>query len=308
MKGLDIAEQYYLTVGKPLIENKYSDYKDRIAVGLVGDGSDCLGFDDEISRDHDWGPGFCMWLGKDDFNAIGASLAEDYAGLVKSFEGYERIDSDLGQGRTGVFEIGDFYRRQIGCPNGPENDVHWLKIPEKFLAASVSGRVFHDPLGEFSRIRDKIRSYYPEDIRLARLAAQCLKAGQCGQYNWSRSRRRNDRFAMKHAEVQFLKAAMSIVYLVNRRYAPYYKWMHRGLLDLDTLGSVFFGLVEELLKNDDPTAKSAGIQEICDALVAMLGMEGASQSASRDLLDQADEIKIRISSDKIRALNLWALQ
>lgn len=45
-----------------MLEAKFSEDLDKIAVGLVGEGSDCFGFDDKISRDHDWGPGFAIWI------------------------------------------------------------------------------------------------------------------------------------------------------------------------------------------------------------------------------------------------------
>ena len=74
MKGLDLAEAYYREFGEPMIARKFPDFVDRIATGLVGPGSECFGFDDTLSRDHDWGPAFCMWLSNDDFDAIGRPL------------------------------------------------------------------------------------------------------------------------------------------------------------------------------------------------------------------------------------------
>ena len=65
ISGLKLCEEYYNQFGKDMIHRMFSDYEDQIAVGMVGEGSDCFGFDDEYSRDHDWGPGFCMWITDD---------------------------------------------------------------------------------------------------------------------------------------------------------------------------------------------------------------------------------------------------
>lgn len=54
IKGLELSKQYYETYGKPMIAGQFPEYESRIAVGLVGQGSECFGYDDESSRDHDF--------------------------------------------------------------------------------------------------------------------------------------------------------------------------------------------------------------------------------------------------------------
>ena len=62
MKGLETAKQYYEIYGRQMIRGQFPERADQTAAGLVGYGSECLGFDDEISTDHDYGPSFCIWL------------------------------------------------------------------------------------------------------------------------------------------------------------------------------------------------------------------------------------------------------
>ena len=87
MKGLELSRRYYEEFGAAMIEEQFPDYKDRIAVGLVGHGSECFGFDDEISLDHDYGPGFCMWLTDEDEAEIGFRLFRAYSKLPREFCG-----------------------------------------------------------------------------------------------------------------------------------------------------------------------------------------------------------------------------
>ena len=74
MKGIEQARKFYTEVGIKMIADEFGDYQNRIAVGLVGHGSECFGFDDEVSRDHDFEVGFCMWLTKEDEEKIGFKL------------------------------------------------------------------------------------------------------------------------------------------------------------------------------------------------------------------------------------------
>ena len=67
MNGLALSRSFYETIGKPALEQQFPALMSRMAIGLAGEGSECLGFDDELSRDHDWGPAFCIWLEKEDY-------------------------------------------------------------------------------------------------------------------------------------------------------------------------------------------------------------------------------------------------
>ena len=87
VKGLLLSERYFFEICAPMIEEKFPAYREKIAAGLVGDGSECFGFDDEISQDHDWGPAFCLWLTQEDYGAIGTLLQKEVDKLPREFAG-----------------------------------------------------------------------------------------------------------------------------------------------------------------------------------------------------------------------------
>lgn len=258
MTGLELSRKYYFETGRPMLEKLFPEYLPRIAAGLVGEGSECFGFDDDISRDHDFGAGFCIWLCKEDFEKIGAEMQQAYDNLPKEFMGYPaRNTSRRGDGRVGVFEISDFYRRFIGKEQPPKDLMRWLYLPEHKIATAVNGEVFEDNLGEFTTIRNSLKSYYPEDVRIKKIAARASAMAQSGQYNYGRCMRRGDAVAAEMAKAEFVKAAISTIYLLNSCYCPYYKWQFYGLKKLrETLGDSFVlseavDYIDQLVKTDD---------------------------------------------------------
>lgn len=322
MKGLELAERFYEECGRPVIAEEFPEYVGRIAAGLVGEGSECFGFDDELSRDHDWGPGFCLWLPADDHALIGGDLQVLYDGLPDSFAGLPRPDLGPHAGkRTGVFEITEFYRRFVRYDHVPETLAEWRALPETFLATATNGRVFTDPLGEFTAFREGLLAFYPEDLRRKKIAARCATAGQAGQYNLKRSVTRGERVAACCALSAFVEAVISLVYLLNKRYRPFYKWMHRGMEGLPVLGGECYRLLDALCA--EPGAANAAeaqdaaevadaapstarreelVEEISALLVSSLVSEELSDSSSDFLLDHAHAVQATIEHDGLRAM------
>jgi hypothetical protein len=317
MTGLELAERYYEDCGRPLVAEYFGAYQGRIAVGLVGEGSECYGFDDELSRDHDWGPGFCMWLASSDYAEFGAELQERYDALPKSYGGFERrVEGPYTGKRTGVFEIKDFYRRFIRYDHVPASLAEWRSLPETYLATATNGRVFVDPLGEFTAFREGLLAFYPRDVWLKKLAARCAAAGQTGQYNYKRSIDRGEPVAAHCALSLFVEAAISAIYLLNKRYRPFYKWMHRGLKELPTLGEPCYRLLAELCADgrqvgQDGQSGTRGsvdrvrvIEEVSALIVAELVVEGLSDSESDFLLDHAHAVQANIEDEALRNLHV----
>ena len=301
MQGLEIAEKYWTEYLGMTLKKKFPNCVNRVAAGLVGDGSECYGFDDEISRDHDWGPGFCLWLTMDDYRKFGTAFKLEYEQLPGNFAGFKARKADKRDaGRVGVFEIGAFYRKFIGRETAPQTLKQWFSIPENNLAACTNGKIFFDPSGKFSAIRNKLLRFYPEDIRLFKIATKCVSSAQAGQYNFSRSVHRKEYFAAQYAETKFCADLISLVFLLNKHYAPFYKWMHRGLLSLPILGQFIFQKIGVMAETVDYDEKHAIIEEMSRIVIEELRSEGLSDSQSDFLLDHVPDISRKIENIELR--------
>ena len=306
MKGLRLSEEYYKSFGAPMIRAKFPEFEYKIAAGLVGDGSECYGFDDKISKDHDWGPGFCIWLDDEDCQVIGAALQREYDNLPDVFHGFKRLMSQWGGGRVGVFTIEEFYTKFIGTAQLPASFDDWLYLPENNLAKCTNGKVFSDPSGNFSMIREKLLEFYPEDVRLVKIAARCMTAAQAGQYNYIRLIRRKEYFAALYSETKFCADIISLVFLLNKSYTPYYKWCHRAVRKLPLLGEFIHQKINELVQNHDPALKNRIIEEISAGVIKELRNQGLSHLESNFLLDHGPVIHDKIRDHNLKQRDVWA--
>lgn len=257
--GMQLSKEYWQTYGKQLLElPKFRDYKNRIAAGLVGHGSECYGFDDEISRDHDFGPGFCLWLTDEDYAKIGEDLQAAYNDLPQEFAGFgsreetPRAKSCESSKRVGVFSISEFFENITGFSAAPsKNEPHlWLSLSEPTLAAATNGQIFADPLGEFSKTRQSFK-LMPDDVRISLISRRLGMIAQAGQYNVPRMLARTDGAAAWLSINEFVRATASIVFLLNNPisagYLPYYKWQFAALRKLSArMASRLSGVANQL--------------------------------------------------------------
>lgn len=235
--GIDLARKFYEEIGAPMIHEKFTDYEEKIAVGFVGEGSDRFGFDDAYSRDHDFGPGFCMWVTKTTYAQIGERLQQEYDRLPKTFMGITRMDTKMAQGRCGVQLIGDFYEKYTGFRQSLEKVSDWINIDDYKLATVTNGVVFRDDEGIFTDIRNHFMTQ-PKKATLVKLARELSSMAQTGQANYGRSMGRKDYVTAEICTAKFMEHTMKCLYILNGKYAPYYKWMLKGTRDLEILPEV----------------------------------------------------------------------
>ncbi len=227
---IERCRRFYEEKGAPMIHQKFPEYESRIAVGVCGEGSDCFGYDDGISQDHDFGIGFAMWLTDEDYQVIGPALQNAYRELIGPAAA-SRLDF-----RRGVTTIREYYKRILGVDMNPLRPgmtaSQWFTIDESKLACAVNGQVFRDDLGLFTRVRTELNYYYPDRIWRMRLVNGLHDFSQYGQANYGRCMGRGDAVAAELCRSKGIEAAMALAFLVNKVYAPYYKWTYRALRDL----------------------------------------------------------------------------
>lgn len=311
MKGLELSRAYWERCALPMFRRELPAFLERAAVGLVGEGSECFGFDDAVSQDHDWGPGFCLWLPEEEWENWRQAVEPLLSRLPDSFEGVPaRMAPERRMGRVGPLSIEGFYARFLGMAQPPQSWKHWRLIPEHFLAVSTNGEVFSDGLGAFSAFREALLAYYPEDVRLKKIAARCMGMAQAGQYNLLRCLKRGETATAMLAAARFSEQAISMIFLLNKRYMPFYKWAHRGVSQLPVLGKETASCVTELAGMDWrlgarlESVAGETVESLCRMVAARLRADGLSDTAGDWLLEHGPSVQSRIETPELRRMSV----
>ena len=306
MNGLLLSREYYRAEAEPRLRLEFPDLYPRLAAGLAGNGSECFGYDDEISRDHDWGIDFYIWTTENDKDRIPELIRWKDDLFKKHPPQYARSQSEYGA-RVGVMTCGDFYAGLIGAPEGPKSLNEYLRAPEENFAMAVNGDVFADGAGEFTKIRDYLLEYFPEDVRRKRIAAKCMALAQTGQYNHERTAKRRDWVTLRTVLSRFTDSAIAMTFLLNKVYRPYYKWAYRALNDLPVIGvevSKLLLMIAESGSLDDDSFRfrEKCISDLCGLFVSELHTQGLSRSDDWFLTTHGEEVRTGIEDEFLRSL------
>lgn len=310
MNGLEIAREYFEEFGKPMLEAEFSDILPFLAAGFVGSGSEHYGYDDEVSRDHDFEPGFCVFLPGEDIvdRRRAFQLERAYAKLPKEYAGIKRQPiSPVGGNRNGVIRTAEFYLKSVGSANGELTAMQWLRLPDHALAEAVNGEVFFDHYGEFSGIREELICM-PKDIKLKRLAGNLMIMAQAGQYNFLRCVKHGEPEAAQLACVEFVNAAMKTCFLLQDRYMPFYKWSFRALRELVGTKELADKL-SFLLRGDNHDQTIVGkkydvIEKIASETIDRLQENQLTEAICGDLEKHAYSVNDRIADSTVRNMNI----
>lgn len=302
VSGLELSKRFYEECGKPMLEKEFSEFIPHMAIGLVGEGSDCMGFDDETSRDHDWGPGFCIFIPERLEAEIGERLRASYDALPARFQGFKRTNTAQGKERCGVFTIEGFYRKYAGY-NPEDGSFDWRGLEDVSFLAATDGEVFADPEGKFSEIRETLRAGFPEEIRFLKLAEDCAKISQTGQYNYFRMLSRGDRMTADAMLMECTRHVCRLWHHLCNAYAPHDKWLVKSTEMLPGGKEVVevLKVLHKSLSMDSEQARStalAYLEELCGGIAKALYDESLISDVDPYLDHQVEELLMKASYAK----------
>lgn len=302
MKGLEISKAFWEECGRPVIEERFPELMGLIAVGLVGAGSECYGYDDDISRDHDFEHGFCIYLPDEERVSRRQEflLGRAYESLPKEYMGLRRsLFNPAGGNRHGVFRTAEVYRGMTGLPGKPEGWRDFLRVPDEALAEAINGEVFYDGLGEFSAIREAW-SNPPRDVVLKKLCGYLIRMSQTGEYNYVRCLKRGDEASAQLAAAEFVRASVSAWGWIHNRPSPYYKWCLRSLGDYGDAAGLEKLLRDILTGQNAEGDRGALVNDACGMILAAVREMFPECAGAQDLQRAAMILNDRIGDGVLR--------
>jgi hypothetical protein len=245
--GLQLNEAYYWEVVRPILDTHFPNLAH--SAGLIGYGSDVIGFDTPVSRDHQWGPRLVMFLPPEDFAATAREVDHTLRhSLPYTFRGYStnysdpdlergvaRVNAFIEQGPVNhqiqLYTIDAFWRQELGIsPFQDPDSADWLTFQEHRLLTLTTGKVYFDGLG-LEAIRRRF-AYYPVDVWLYLLATQWGMISQEEAFV-GRASQVGDELGSRIIAARLVERLMRLCFLMEKRYAPYSKWFGTGFRRLD---------------------------------------------------------------------------
>ena len=246
IKGLDLCRGFFHEAAKPILDRHFPEL--RYSAGLIGYGSDVLGYDDAVSRDHMWGPRFYFFLDPADigrkeevFDAFSRELPYEYKGYSVNFTVPDPNDNGvqhpqfLSSGRVNplifIRTFDEFLEEELGTSDLEHlSAADWLTFSEHRLLSLTAGEWFRDSLNLAGRL-DAIR-FYPEDVRRYRIAANWdIIASE--QAFVRRCADVGDDIGSVIVAARIAERLMRLCFLYRKQYAPYSKWFGTAFARLE---------------------------------------------------------------------------
>jgi hypothetical protein len=275
LSGLDLSRRFYQQAVRPILARRFPSLRHTAA--LVGSGSDVLGFDTPMSRDHQWGPRLVLFLSETDLaeqrapirEALRQELPLSFLGYPTNFEvsPYDGvlIMAAVEQGPVDPLidfkTITSFIQSELGWdPGQPLEPADWLTFPQQRLLAVTAGSVFHDDLGlEAERRR---LAYYPKDVWLYLLACQWMRIAQEEPFV-GRAGDLGDELGARLIAARLVHDLMLLAFLFERRYAPYSKWFGSAFQRLE-IAAHLSPLLQAVLQASAWQARQAALARACE--------------------------------------------
>lgn len=236
VSGLDLSRRFFKEIVRPLLATAFPDL--HYAAALLGPGSEVLGFDTEMSVDHDWGPRLFIFLREEDAeqgDAIGNLLSQQLPEIFADFpvslpapiEPRTRIMTRPLAGpvkhRVIPITVRNFVRVQLGYDlTLPLEAADWLTFPSHALGELVAGEVYHDDVGDLTALRTRFE-WYPYDVWLYMLASGWQRIGQ-EEHLMPRAGSVGDELGSVLIGSRLVRDIMNLCFLLEKQYAPYPKW------------------------------------------------------------------------------------
>jgi hypothetical protein len=249
--GLELSRRFYWEVVRPLLDARFPELAH--AAARIGPGSDVLGFDTEMSTDHDWGPTVRIFLRDADADRAGAIRDLLRHELPRVFLGYPvgtaespdepgvRWMQEAAEGpvehRVFVQTLRDFVKAELEYDLGrPLEAADWLTFSWQKLREMTAGAVHYDGVGDLSALRQRL-AYYPRDIWLYLLASGWHRIAQ-EEHLMPRAGDAGDELGSALIGSRLVRDIMSLCFLMERQYAPYPKWFGTAFHQLACSGDL----------------------------------------------------------------------
>ncbi|MDP8911631.1 MAG: DUF4037 domain-containing protein [Actinomycetota bacterium] len=243
VRGLDLSRRFYFEAVRPILDREFPRLEH--AAALVGWSSEVLGFDDETSQDHEWGPRLQLFLRDvDAAPAIERRLAEElpveFAGVPTNFGPTDEpgtvkiaaVDAGPVAHRVETLVYRDYLRSRLGTdPLERFTVLDWLVTPTQRLLETTAGEVFVDRIGEVTRARE-VLAWYPHDVWLLVMSGHWRRIAQL-EHLHGRTGSRGDELGSRLIAASLVRDLMRLALLQERRYPPYPKWLGSAYALLD---------------------------------------------------------------------------
>lgn len=250
---IDVSRHFFEQIVKPILQEHFPRETAQTAFGVFGYGSEALNLDDEYSRDHHWGLRIDALMPDDIFHSKREEIMRVVsANLPATFQGHSLREGHVAGAGLAPDSLPAFLGRTIGLNHPPQTYRDWLNAPEEDIMHIINGQVWHDPAGQFTAIRRAFQQYYPEPVRLRRIAHWCRYFSGMGTYALKRAILRQNNL---YATTTFSKAirwGVQLAFMLDKQYYPYDKWLLAFFKRLPRLYAPLGPLVDEAVELSTP--------------------------------------------------------